>query len=105
MQDRELKGGSRKAFAAVFSIFANSWWQKADNVKTASVLTIPKKDLPAEARHFLLGCIPKKPASDLQGKEDTDVHKAASGGAAGHSACNVLVTVKAASSSTSAAAL
>ncbi|PFH36175.1 SAG-related sequence [Besnoitia besnoiti] len=97
-----LKGCPTKGFSDVFPTFADSWWQKADSRKTANVLTIPKTDFPAEARQFLLGCVPKDSSSGLPGGEQDSVQKAASGGVAAPSACQVLVTVKAASLSSSA---
>ncbi|PFH36178.1 SAG-related sequence SRS16E [Besnoitia besnoiti] len=96
-ESQELKTCQTKEFSEIFPTFADTWWQKADQMKTVAELTIPKTDFPSEERQFLLGCVPMAASQENEGKDT--VREAARGALAGLSECKVLVTVKAASSS------
>ncbi|PFH36174.1 SAG-related sequence SRS16C [Besnoitia besnoiti] len=95
-ESQELKTCQTKEFSEIFPTFADTWWQKADQMKTVAELTIPKTDFPSEERQFLLGCVPMAASQENEGKDT--VREAARGALAGLSECKVLVTVKAASS-------
>ncbi|KYF41182.1 SAG-related sequence SRS12D [Toxoplasma gondii TgCatPRC2] len=83
-------------YSDILDGFDSKWWTKTDD-STSATLTIPKTNFPTEEKLFLVGCTPKSTASHKDEKAPilpkSDVKA---------SSCRVLVTVKAASSATSA---
>ncbi|KFG34450.1 SAG-related sequence SRS12D [Toxoplasma gondii FOU] len=83
-------------YSDILDEFDSKWWTKTDD-STSATLTIPKTNFPTEEKLFLVGCTPKSTASHKDEKAPilpkSDVKA---------SSCRVLVTVKAASSATSA---
>ncbi|KFH05385.1 SAG-related sequence SRS12D [Toxoplasma gondii VAND] len=83
-------------YSDILDGFDSKWWTKTDD-STSATLTIPKTNFPTEKKLFLVGCTPKPTASHKDEKAPippkSDVKA---------SSCRVLVTVKAASSATSA---
>ncbi|CBZ49964.1 srs domain-containing protein [Neospora caninum Liverpool] len=84
------------SYSGILPKFAPSWWTNTEK-GTPAVLTIPKTDFPSTDQRFLLGCAPTSTAPETPDEASRQPEADST-----TSACRVLVTVKAASSASSA---
>ncbi|CBZ49970.1 srs domain-containing protein [Neospora caninum Liverpool] len=90
-----LEECSKANYSDILPTFETSWWTEAENDSSPAVLTIPKADFPGEDQRLLLGCAPKTTAAQ-------NATKGSSQSESVKTSCRVVVTVKAASSASSA---
>ncbi|KFH03902.1 SAG-related sequence protein SRS15A [Toxoplasma gondii VAND] len=91
---------TQKDFADILPTIAENWWTK--DTKTNSVtLTIPVPDFSQSEQQFRLQCIRKANTQESSGAKEQDSDEV-SQAPANTSTCNVIVTVKAGSSASSA---
>ncbi|PFH37758.1 SAG-related sequence [Besnoitia besnoiti] len=99
---KSLRECEKKAYADVFPGFEQSWWKAEESTKQAPTLTIPASGFPSEDQQLLLGCVPtrKAIASRAAGAPGSQALGEADAANTGEeTSCKVLVTVKAAASS------